>query len=44
MAELIGSTRSTVTRQIGQLRQQGLLSSDCGGEALLLNPELVERG
>ncbi|MFO8238212.1 MAG: helix-turn-helix domain-containing protein, partial [Prochlorococcaceae cyanobacterium] len=42
MAELIGSTRSTVTRQISQLRQQGLLSIDPGGEALLLTPELVE--
>ncbi|MFO8238043.1 MAG: helix-turn-helix domain-containing protein [Prochlorococcaceae cyanobacterium] len=44
MAELIGSTRSTVTRQISQLRQQGLLSSEPGGEALLLSPELVEQG
>jgi hypothetical protein len=42
LAELIGSTRSTVTRQIGQLRQQGLLRSEPGDEALLLAPELVE--
>jgi hypothetical protein len=43
LAELIGSTRSTVTRQISQLRHQGLLSSEAGGETLLLTPELVEQ-
>jgi hypothetical protein len=43
LAELIGSTRSTVTRQISQLRQQQLLRTEPGGTALLLAPELVER-
>ncbi|MEX1318049.1 MAG: helix-turn-helix domain-containing protein [Synechococcaceae cyanobacterium] len=42
MAELIGSTRSTVTRQISLLRQQQLLSLEPSGNALLLAPELVE--
>ncbi|MGL6133861.1 MAG: helix-turn-helix domain-containing protein [Prochlorococcaceae cyanobacterium] len=43
LAELIGSTRSTVTRQISQLRQQGLLRLDPAGDGLLLAPELVEQ-
>ncbi|MEO1002631.1 MAG: helix-turn-helix domain-containing protein [Cyanobacteria bacterium J06638_7] len=42
LAELIGSTRSTVTRQISQLRQRRLLSPSPCGEALLLAPALVE--
>ncbi|MCP9926314.1 helix-turn-helix domain-containing protein [Cyanobium sp. CH-040] len=42
LAELIGSTRSTVTRQISELRRQNLLRPGAGGGALLLAPELVE--
>ncbi|MGB5135378.1 MAG: helix-turn-helix domain-containing protein [Prochlorococcaceae cyanobacterium] len=42
LAELIGSTGSTVTRQISQLRQRNLLQPLSGGDALLLHPALVE--
>lgn len=41
MAELIGATRSTVTRQINMLRQQGSLSVDAAG-SFLLSADLIE--
>lgn len=42
MGELIGATRSTVTRQITTLRDHGLLHLTGGKECMLLSAELVE--
>ena len=43
MGELIGATRSTVTRQITALRDRGLLQLSGGGkERMLLSPALIE--
>lgn len=42
MAELIGATRSTVTRQLIALRNDGLLQVSQTKESLLLSPAMLE--
>lgn len=44
LAELICATRSTVTRQLGQLRDTALIRQEDPAGQLLLMPSFVEKG